>query len=830
MPGYPPHNFESKPAQAQHQDNKNDATLEQPKKGICVDVLKTMGHLQKHYKWTVARIQDNTIEAVLAGDSLCFELVCIKNAPNGDVLPHHCSVHINKIRSAEINNDGFAMYSGLLVSPPNVGTNCLNFDEVRVVMTINAKIDDPKKGDLEPPLDELFNRHSYTVKAQLKAFDAGTHLKFQIMPAVSVTRFSEQYRFPPSTSREQRLCHVEDFLRQVSTMFKVGIQYKTEHPLPLMMLQPFCTTNITNCQPLLKLCAITEAFRKFEAGVDNGNTDRLIFNQIFEVIEHIMKDDVVPESGKDTNVSGKDTNVSAKQKFHRRLSDSITKVRDHQGKGLYEASFFINLLIKTFATPSTDDSANAHEKEGNVPPEQNVNVSGKQKQKREKKEQPCDLLKQLFQTTVNKDLHFRKDYNFFNTMLYPGGDINEKLKMCKNRGLHLRCNQSKLDLGDLLRNPRFCHIEALYIDGESVTEIVDDGLMVSTDSKLKSVHLHVPRCTSIGNNFFKNSTSLESVIFKENHIRTIGNNYLQGCSHLIEYRFEGLTDVEKFGEGCLSSCDKLEYVDLRKVSKLECIASDCLSNNKVLQHVYFARAGLHLVPDNDPVNKSENDPDRNLVTTIGENFLKDCPMLSSFHMNVFSNLISVGTGLLGNCHALRTFNISNLTQLKGLPDDSLSNCHKLVKAILCSRRGKNKQPEKIYELATIGNNVFQNCKSLTVIDSECLNKLATIGNNYCEGSDNLVKFNLKNVLNVKNIGKAFVANCPNLSVIGNLEYFSIFASKLRNYADQTIVTSCFGGNRHFGVPTVPAIEYIDELVSWKYEQTDDAVQVSVSPP
>lgn len=140
---------------------------------------------------------------------------------------------------------------------------------------------------------------------------------------------------------------------------------------------------------------------------------------------------------------------------------------------------------------------------------------------------------------------------------------------------------------------------------------------------------------SIDANFACNAKMLTTVDFSgiEANISSIGNFFLQNCTHLSSISFAGFSKLSKIGSHFLSGCKKLTSLDLSGCSMLKKIDKYFLFDCKGLTSIDLS--GL------------------SCLSTLGAGFALHCTSLHHIKANGVSNVNNIGKDFLLGCSALQ---------------------------------------------------------------------------------------------------------------------------------------------------------------------------------
>lgn len=303
--------------------------------------------------------------------------------------------------------------------------------------------------------------------------------------------------------------------------------------------------------------------------------------------------------------------------------------------------------------------------------------------------------------------------------------------------------------------------------------------------------------TSIGDNFGKGYPNLKSISADE-HLISIGNNFLSECKSLIDVKLPGIVEV---GDNFLDYCDSITEVTFNKLVKFgKCFMKMCNSLTSVIipkvtecphHNFLYGLKNLKYV-------------DVSSMVTVHTNFVRECFNLetiicpniqnvgcyflfydTSLKSISLPNLINMGRHFMSGCSSLTTFVIPNSVTF--IRDYFLNNCTNL-KTITISNN-----------VDTIGDSFLLNCKGLK--DLEIRSPLVDIRESFLKGT-NLDSVTILSTTKLKDVGCCTERyNGPKRNLITyplelntniNLKRFYLHHLIVSNVKKITIISDCVG--------------------------------------
>ena len=178
------------------------------------------------------------------------------------------------------------------------------------------------------------------------------------------------------------------------------------------------------------------------------------------------------------------------------------------------------------------------------------------------------------------------------------------------------------------------------------------------------------------------------------------------------------------------------------------------------------------LPDLTPLKK---------LTSIGNDFARDCRLIKTIDLTQLINLTKIGDGFALDCVGLETIDLSNLIGLKTIGNYFATHCSKL-KTIGLS---------KLSVFESIGNHFALNCGNLKTIDLSDMPKLEKIGDNFAKDCKMLTIINVDKLVNLKKIG----------------DYFAFQSDSVENININSLVKlESIGNSFHYNKPTLKTID------------------------
>jgi len=224
--------------------------------------------------------------------------------------------------------------------------------------------------------------------------------------------------------------------------------------------------------------------------------------------------------------------------------------------------------------------------------------------------------------------------------------------------------------------------------------------------------------TSIGDNAFKNSTSLASITIPDS-VTGIGNSAFYGCTALSSIVIpNGVTSI---GDIAFYNCASLSSIVIP--NSVTGIGNSAFRNCTSLTSIEIP----------------------NSVTSIGNSAFDGCTALSS--IVIPNGVTGIGDNAFKNCISLSSITIPN--RVTSIGNDAFYGCTSLTSITI---------PDSV---TSIGNYAFKNCTSLSSIAIP--NSVTSIGNSAFEECWLLSTITIPN--SVTSIGNSAFFNCASLTTI-----------------------------------------------------------------
>jgi len=130
-------------------------------------------------------------------------------------------------------------------------------------------------------------------------------------------------------------------------------------------------------------------------------------------------------------------------------------------------------------------------------------------------------------------------------------------------------------------------------------------------NSLLLIHIH--------NEFMHHSNELEEIFFPKS-IKRLGSSFLINCPSLKTINIDDLTNLSDIGDNFLSGTGIIS-IDLRKLTNLVKIPNNFMNNCKDLKELYLPSS----------------------IEEIGNDFLKDCPNITTINFNELPNIKKLGS-------------------------------------------------------------------------------------------------------------------------------------------------------------------------------------------
>jgi hypothetical protein len=298
-------------------------------------------------------------------------------------------------------------------------------------------------------------------------------------------------------------------------------------------------------------------------------------------------------------------------------------------------------------------------------------------------------------------------FNYFVDMYKDNNNINNCIYLCN-------------DFSFIKRLPKLSNLN-IDIENKSI-ETID----LSPLSNIKS----------IGSNFLRGCSNLETIDLSPlSNVTLIGNGFLQACKRLININLSLLSNIISIGSQFLCECSNLKTIDLSPLSKITKISNRFLDGCSNLKTI-----------DLSPLSK---------ITSIGSEFLGNCSNLETIDLSQLSKITSIGDYFLRGCSNLKTIELSPLSNVTSIGNYFLSGCSNL----------KTIELSPLSNVTLIGNGFLQTCKRLININLSPLSKITSIGWEFLRGCSNLETIDLSPLSKITSISHDFLSGCSNLKTI-----------------------------------------------------------------
>ncbi|MBN9412319.1 MAG: hypothetical protein J0H12_00120 [Candidatus Paracaedimonas acanthamoebae] len=246
-----------------------------------------------------------------------------------------------------------------------------------------------------------------------------------------------------------------------------------------------------------------------------------------------------------------------------------------------------------------------------------------------------------------------------------------------------------------------------------------------------------------------------------NKSRSIGDNFLFGCTGLTSFSTCGLTNLRSIGDNFLAFCYSLTSFNSHGLTKLKSIGNNFLSYCKSL--VSLGTRGLNnlrSIGDKFLYQSSSVTPfdtrDLNNLRSIGNTFCYDCTSVTSFDTHGLTNLRTIGHLFFCSDSPFLSFDTRGLINLRSIGNDFLFNRTGLISFSTCG----------LTNLISIGSNFLSGCTDLTSFSTNGLTNLISIGNNFLSRCTGLTSFSTSGLTNLILIGDNFLSRCTGLKLQG----------------------------------------------------------------
>ena len=177
--------------------------------------------------------------------------------------------------------------------------------------------------------------------------------------------------------------------------------------------------------------------------------------------------------------------------------------------------------------------------------------------------------------------------------------------------------------------------------------------------------------------------NIKKIVLNFPNLIQIDDDFLSGCSGLVDIDLSGLSVLRSIGDDFLSRCTGLVSIDLSELSGLR---------------------------------------------SIGDNFLYNCSGLTGIDLSGMSGLRSIGDNFLNECWVLNDVNLSGLSDVRSIGNDFLFGCSELIEIDLSS----------MTSVTSIGKGFLSGCNELDVIDLSSMTRLTSIGKQFLSGCGGLI--------------------------------------------------------------------------------------------
>ena len=142
------------------------------------------------------------------------------------------------------------------------------------------------------------------------------------------------------------------------------------------------------------------------------------------------------------------------------------------------------------------------------------------------------------------------------------------------------------------------------------------------------------------------------------------------------------------------------------------------------------------------------------VGTIGDGFLAKCKLIKKLELSSFSDITTVGNGFLFNNSSITSLDLSAFSSLSKIGDSFLINCTSLTTLNMSG----------LCNVTSIGN-LFIGNSSLASIDLSDWCAVTSIGHEFLLCNPLLTSLDLSAFNNLKSIGDGFLINCTSLTTL-----------------------------------------------------------------
>ena len=177
------------------------------------------------------------------------------------------------------------------------------------------------------------------------------------------------------------------------------------------------------------------------------------------------------------------------------------------------------------------------------------------------------------------------------------------------------------------------------------------------------------------------------------------------------------------------------------------------------------------------------------VTSIGSNFLRNCP-ITSIDLSALTKVTSIGDYFLSSCTGLKSIDLSGLSNVTSIDKEFLNSCSGLTSIDL----------SPLSKVTSISNFFLEYCTGLTSIDLSGLSNVTSIGGWFLNGCSGLTSIDLSPLSKVTSISNEFLAGCrgitsldfnglSNVTSIGNDFLYTCYNLKSIDFNGLSNVTS-----------------------------------------
>ncbi len=172
------------------------------------------------------------------------------------------------------------------------------------------------------------------------------------------------------------------------------------------------------------------------------------------------------------------------------------------------------------------------------------------------------------------------------------------------------------------------------------------------------------RLSTVPNNVLRDARHVHSVKCCDTmaHVRTVGDDFLRGCSELLSLDITTLSNVTVLGAFFVADCPRLAALDLAPFANVTKLASGFLCGCAGL-------AGLNLSP-------------LSRLTHVPSYFLCGCAALRNLDLMPLSNVVHVEFGFLSGCRLLTKLDLLPLCNVTRIGDSFLFLCEGLTEVDL----------------------------------------------------------------------------------------------------------------------------------------------------